>query len=58
MTIDQAEFRALAELSRRAGYLLCAGANAREPFTMLRRWDEITANAFADLDAVRDWLTD
>ena len=58
MTIDQSEFRALVELSRCAGYLLRAGADAREPFTMLRRGDQVTVCTFADLDAVRDWLTD
>lgn len=58
MTIDQSEFRALVELSRRAGYLLRASANAREPFTMLRRGDDVVACTFADLDGVRDWLSD
>ena len=58
MTIDQSEFRALAELSRCAGYLLRARADTREPFVMLRRGDDAVACTFADLDGVRDWLTD
>ena len=58
MILDRAEFNALAELARCRGYLLRASANTREPFTVLRRGDQLVACTFADLDAVRDWLTD